>query len=211
MIWIADTPLYLPLVYPPTVLAAAERLAGDVARVLGSRPPVRPQPAPFGEPGLLIAPDPAYTRAVAPAWRETFVAQSDGPLLTVTGADGRGTVLGLAWLAVHHLGLEPGDAFTGRAAPRREAVEVELDFELPRWPPGSRAWSLPAAELAALSDSRLDDLCGALLRAGGTGLHATAECEPLRAACARHGVRYGEAEADLTLARLAAGAAPRWW
>lgn len=153
MIWTATTPLYLPLTYGDPILLAAQRLADDVAAQLGARPELRPQPAPFGQPAILISPDPAYTSAVAPEWPQTFVAQTDGPELTVTGADSLGTILGLAWLSYHVLSRGEG--------PSRE---VDLRFELPRWVEQVRAWTVGVNDLPA------PDLCWELLRHGGNTL-----------------------------------------
>lgn len=98
MTWTAATPIYLPLTDPPSIRAAAERLADAVAAVLGRRPPLCHQPAPFGQPAILLAPDPAYSPGVAPDEPGTFTLLTQGEQLIVTGADSAGTVAGIDWL-----------------------------------------------------------------------------------------------------------------
>jgi len=161
MLWTATTPLYLPLVYPDSLLAACHRLARDVETRFGHRPPLRPQPAPLGEPGILIGPDPAYTGGVAPEAPGTFAILANAHELIVTGADPLGTNLGLGWLAVHVLGLAVDGRYPDGA--RDEAIEVTLDYRLPPWPPGPRGWVV-AGEMG---ESEAWDWCEATLRAGG--------------------------------------------
>ncbi len=170
MIWTGQTPIYLPLVYPDSILTAAYRLADDVAQALGARPPLRPQPAPFGEPAILIAPDPAYTAAVAPDAPQTFAVLSYQQELTITGAEPFGTVLGLAWVAQRFLGLGPLAAWQGDPAAVRESVAVDVDHVQPRWPAADRPWHLSASTAAAWPDERLWLYGEALLRAGANRL-----------------------------------------
>lgn len=98
MTWTAETPIYLPLTDPPTIRAAAERLADAVAAVLGARPPLCHQPAPFGRPAILLAPDPAYSPGVAPDEPGTYTLLTHGEQLIITGADSAGTEAGIEWL-----------------------------------------------------------------------------------------------------------------
>ena len=191
MIWTAQTPLYLPLTYGDNILRATHRLADDVGAAFGARPELRPQPAPFGQPAILISPDPAYTSAIAPAWSQTFVAQTEGPELTVTGADGLGTILGLAWLSTKLLGEGAG--------PQRE---FELHFELPRWADRVRAWSFTVGELA---EQDLGELCWALLKHGGNTLGVVSEVPAeVSAAAAELGLKTAAVE-------TATGRTDGWW
>lgn len=161
MLWTATTPLYLPLVYPDSLLAACHRLARDVEARFGQRPPLRPQPAPLGEPGILIGPDPAYTGGVAPEAPGTFAILANAHELIVTGADPLGTNLGLGWLATQILGL----TVDGRYLPgaQDDAVEVILDYRLPPWPPRARGWIV----VDELDEDAAWDWCEATFRAGG--------------------------------------------
>ncbi len=211
MIWTAETTIYLPLVFPESVLAAAHRLAREVAWALGARPPLRHQPAPFGQPALLIAPDPAYTSAVAPNSPETFVAQTSGPELVVTGAEAFGTVLGLAWLG-RQLGYPP---FGGGPAPAGGTPEFdlgELHYEQPPWPEESRAWRLDAAELAALDSDALWSVGENLIRCGGNTLTCVGEVPAtVVEMAATLGLRCGAATGEPVPVADLSTAAPRWW
>lgn len=213
MKWTAETPIYLPLTYPPSILAAARRLAHDAAAVFGAPPPLRPQPAPFGQPAILIGPDPAYSAAVAPYHAQTFAVLTIGDELTVTGADTLGTILGLAWLARAGLGIEPFDAWLGRTPPPRGAVEVQFDYEQPRWTAMDRVWAVDAKEVAALSPERQALLVETLLRCGGNALAvAGPPPEGLAATCAAAGVRLETCPSPtVPLAALDVAGAPAWW
>ncbi len=197
MLWTATTPLYLPLVYPDSLLAGCHRLARDVAARFGACPPLRPQPAPLGEAAILIGPDPAYTGGVAPAAPGTFAIVANALELIVTGADPLGTNLGLGWLAVQVLGLTIDGRYPDGA--RDEAIEVILDYRLPPWPPGPRGWAVnvPLDEAAAW------DWCEATLRAGGDTVAATAGGLAKVAGLAGLGTA--------AMARHAAAAASDWW
>ncbi|MCC7492419.1 MAG: hypothetical protein IT204_08745 [Fimbriimonadaceae bacterium] len=208
-VWTAATPIYLPLVYPPSLLAAAYRLSRDVALALGAPAPLYPQPAPLGQPAILIGPDPAYTAVVAPAAPETFAVQTSGDELTLSGADPRGTVLGLAWLAATCLGRDP---WTARA-PAAAAWTGHLHHVQPPWPTRHRAWAFAAAELATLAEDSLWDLGETLLRAGGNHLSWVGEPPPLVAAVATQlGLQSGPAtRVTATLAHYRSGTAEIWW
>ena len=213
MIWTAATPIYLPLMFPDSVLAAAHRLADDVERVLGARPPLRHQPAPFGRPQILIAPDPAYTAVVAPAEPQTFAVLTVRDELTVSGAEPFGTVLSLAWLAQAVLGLDPLGDWQGRQPAPRERIEVELSHEQPRWPTRRRAWALAADELAGWPERRVWVLAEALLRCGGNRLETAGGEDPRVAeVCDVLGLETGRAdEMTVSAESLDRGDVPRWW
>jgi len=231
VIWTAETTIYLPLVFPESVLAAAHRLAREVSWAMGAKPPLRHQPAPFGQAAILIAPDPAYTAAVAPNSPETFVAQTSGSELVVTGAEPFGTVLGLAWLG-RQLGYLPfGKGWAPEAdQPRTDRAQGdcegrpyhqaggagldlgELNYEQPPWAQASRAWLLSAEELAACDSDRLWSVGENLIRCGGNTLACVGEVpEAVADMTATLGLRCHSATGPPIAVAELPTAAPRWW